>query len=207
MTRYHCGVTDRARSTTMVGVGGPRIVVVPRWGGTPDDDWYPWARRELAGITVELLAMPEPASPTIEAWTATVLEALGDDPYALAQTMLVGHSVGAQAAMRAVARLGDGRAVAKLVAVAGWFAIDAPWPAIQPWIDTPIDPVQVRAGAHEIHVLLSTNDPFSRDYEANAAVWRDQLEAHVEVVAGAGHFNAATEPVVLAHLRQLFAQL
>ena len=191
----------------MVGIGGPRIVIVPRWGGTPDNDWYPWIRRELAGITVELLQMPDPGTPTIAAWTSTVRTALGDDPYALAQTMLVGHSVGAQAAMRAVAQLGDGRAVAKLLCVAGWFAVDAPWPEIRPWMDTPIDDTAVRDGAHSIHVLLSTNDPFTADHQANAAQWTTRLEAEVSVVDGAGHFNGAEEPVVLEHVRRLFAQL
>lgn len=191
----------------MVGVGGPRIVVVPRWGGSPTDDWYPWIRHELAGITVEQLPMPDPGTPTIEAWTHTVVEALGQDPYALAQTLLVGHSVGAQAAMRAVARLGDGRAVAKLVCVAGWFAVDEPWPEIRPWMDTPLDDAAVRDGAHSIHVLLSTNDPFTADHEANAAQWSERMEAEVSVVADAGHFNNVQEPVVLDHVRRLFAQM
>ena len=49
-----------------------RVVVVPRWGGTPSDDWYPWAAAELEqeGVALEALAMPDPAQPEIEAWIA-----------------------------------------------------------------------------------------------------------------------------------------
>jgi hypothetical protein len=200
-------VGERERSTTMVGVGGPRIVVIPRWGGTASDDWYPWLRRELAGISMHVLELPDPQAPTIESWTYGILEALGDDPYALAQTLLVGHSVGAQAALRATAMLAPGRAVANLLAVAGWLSIDEPWPEIQPWIDTPIDADEVAEGAHRIRVLISTNDPYTADHGANADAWRERFEAETVIVDDAAHFNAAQEPIVLHHVRELFAKM
>lgn len=198
---------DRPRSTTLVGVGRPRILVVPRWGATPEDDWYPWLRSELGEGAVEVLLMPDPSRPTLEAWVDTVQRALGEDPYALAQTMLVGHSVGAQAALRALAGLGSGRAVARLVCVAGWFTVDAPWDDLTPWIETPIDDAAVSEGAQRIRVLLSTNDPFTADQETNARAWRERVDAEVVVVPDAGHFNAAREPIVLEHVRELFVQL
>jgi predicted alpha/beta hydrolase family esterase len=198
---------NRPRSRTLVGVGRPRVIVVPRWGGTPSDDWYPWLRAELGEDAVEVLDMPEPGRPTIPAWTEAVSTALGDDPYALAQTMLVGHSVGAQAAMRALAALAPGRSVARLVCVAGWFTVDAPWDDLRPWIETPIDDAAVAEGAQRIRVLLSTNDPYTSDAEANAHAWRERLEAEVVIVPEARHFNAAQEPVVLEQVRELFVQL
>lgn len=200
-------VVERPRSTTLVGVGRPRILVVPRWGATPADDWYPWLRSELGDGAVEVLHMPDPSRPTLEAWVDTVRQALGEDPYALAQTMLVGHSVGAQAALRSLAGLGSGRAVARLVCVAGWFTVDAPWDDLKPWIEAPIDDAAVSEGAHRIRVLLSTNDPFTADHEANARAWRERVDAEVVVVPDAGHFNAAREPAVLEHVRELFVQL
>jgi len=70
-------------------------------------------------------------------------QALGDDPEALAATVLMGHSVGVQAAMRALARLGDGRRVRGLLCVAGWWSVDAPWPALLAWWRT----TRARAGS------------------------------------------------------------
>lgn len=198
---------DRPRSTTLVGVGRPRVVVVPRWGATPDDDWYPWLRDALGEGVVDVLQMPEPGRPTVQAWTRAVTDALGDDPYALAQTMVVGHSVGAQAALRSLAALAPGRAVACLVCVAGWFSVDAPWDDLRPWIETPIADAAVAEGAHRVRVLLSTNDPYTSDHEANARAWRERLDAEVVLVPEARHFNAAREPVVLEQVRELFVQL
>jgi predicted alpha/beta hydrolase family esterase len=191
----------------LVGTTGPRIVVVPRWGGGPNDDWYPWLVSELAGITVDVLNMPSPDAPTIDAWTSAVVEALGDDPYTLARTLLIGHSVGCQAAVRAVAALPPGRSVAHLLGVAGWLWVDTPWDAIVPWLQTPIDPLAVADGAQAIRVLLSTDDPFTADHAANATAWRERFEAEVHLVPDAGHFNAAEQPIVLQHVRELFMQL
>lgn len=198
---------ERPRSTTLVGVGRPRVVVVPRWGATPEDDWYPFIARELGEHAVQILAMPEPSRPTLEAWVPAVSAALGDDPYALAQTLLVGHSVGAQAALRALAALGSGRAVARLLCVAGWFSVDARWDEIRPWIEAPIDDAAVAEGAHRIRVLLSTDDPFTTDHEANARAWADRFDAEVVVVPGARHFDATQAPTVLEQIRELFVQL
>ena len=59
-----------------------RVVVVPRWGGAPSDDWYPWAAAELEeqeGVALEALAMPDPAQPEIEAWIAAVAARLATE--------------------------------------------------------------------------------------------------------------------------------
>lgn len=201
-------MSERPKNATLVGLTGPRIIVVPRWSGTPRDDWYPWLREQLGtAVSTHVLALPDPGTPTVEAWTRGVVDALGDDPYSLARTLLVGHSVGCQAALRAVATLGSGRAVARLLCVAGWFTVDNPWDTILPWMHTPLDDAAVRDGAQKIHVLLSTNDPFTADHQANAGAWRDRLEAEVHVVPDAAHFNASPQPVVLEHVRALFAEL
>jgi uncharacterized protein len=97
-----------------------RIVLVPRWAGTGESDFYPWLR-EHAGVTVTAAPLlPTPGAPEVGPTIDAVLLALGDDPEALAATVIVGHSVGVQAAMRALARLGDGRRVRGLLGVTGW---------------------------------------------------------------------------------------
>jgi len=80
-----------------------RIVLVPRWAGSGESDFYPWLREQV-GVTVTAAPLlPSPGAPEVEPTTEAVLRALGDDPEALAATVLMGHSVGVQAAMRALA--------------------------------------------------------------------------------------------------------
>jgi len=181
-----------------------RIGVVPRWGGSQDDEWYAWMRRELGAHDVRVAALrPSPGAPEIAACVAEIKRVVGADPAALAETVLVGHSVGCQAVLRFLETLEPPARVAGVLCVAGWFWVDEPWETIRPWIDTPLDRARVREAAGTTHVLLSDDDPYTSDHEANARQWRNALGAEVTVVGGGRHFNRAREPEVLAALRGL----
>jgi predicted alpha/beta hydrolase family esterase len=179
-----------------------QAIVVPRWGGTPAHDWYPWIVAERPG-EVRVLELPDPDTPTIDAWPEAIAAVLRERGDSLADTVVVGHSVGCQAVLRALGRLSDDAHVHAVLCVAGWWSVDAPWATIRPWMDPPPDLERVRRIAGSVHVLLSTNDPFTADYEHNARLWREYLDADVAVIDAAKHFNATEEPSVLDALDRL----
>lgn len=176
-----------------------RILLVPRWSGTAASDFYPWLARELAPrLRLEVAPLrPEPGAPQIE---ACLEELAGLDP---ARTLLVGHSVGCQVLMRALARVPDGGRAPALLCVAGWWTVDRPWDTLRPWITTPFDHARTAARCDRIEVLLSDDDPFTSDAEETRRRFIAALGAEVEVVPGRKHFNAAEEPAVLAAIRRL----
>jgi predicted alpha/beta hydrolase family esterase len=186
-----------------------RIVIVPRWAGSPSSDWYPWIRSELArshpALRVDVLELPNRNAPVIEQCVAMLEAELGTDLAALQSTLLVGHSVGCQASMRYLAEQPESAepdATPELVCVAGWWTIDEPWPSIRPWIDTPIALPRVRANTARVTVLLSDDDPFTRDWRSNESTWVQRLDADVRVSVGGRHFNGEQEPAVLDLLLQ-----
>lgn len=186
-----------------------RLVIVPRWSGRPDSDFYPWLTRELAADPerrhepVVALDLPEPGLPKLDTWPPAIAAALGEDRQALADTVVLAHSVGCQATLHALASLPPGSKIAAMVAVAGWWEVDAPWPAIVPWQTQHPDLERVRATLGKLVVLLSDDDPFTSNHLANAALWRNKLGAEIVLVAGARHFNDITAPAVLETLRTL----
>lgn len=188
-----------------------RIAIMPRWSGHGDSDWYPWFRARIAEhpkLPVQMLALDQPSAPTIDGCVASLTAALGDDPRALERTLLIGHSVGCQALLHYLAALPSDApgGPAHLMCVAAWWAVDAPWETIRPWIETPHQLERLRARTQAgVSVVLSDNDPFTADWQANAAQWRDRLDARVESVPGAQHFNGAEEPAVLALVLALLA--
>ncbi|MCB9527205.1 MAG: alpha/beta hydrolase [Myxococcales bacterium] len=177
-----------------------QVVVMPRWAGTPADDWYPWLEGALAEWSgrVRVLELPDRGAPRIERCVAAIEAAVADA--ALGSTLLVGHSVGCQAMLRFLAARPAGVAAAGTVCVAGWWSVDAPWPSIVPWIEAPLAFERVRAAAGRVTVVLSDDDPFTADHAANAALWVERLGAAVRLVPGGRHFNGAVEPAVLAAL-------
>lgn len=193
------------------GAEARRLVIVPRWGGTPASDFYPWLRDQLLRehprrfASVEVLDMPQPQAPVIRAWVDAVAHAIGGDGAAGARTVLMGHSVGFQAVLRALAERPEGRAVQAVLGVAGWFTVDRPWPSLLPWIETPLEEARVRRAARRLRVLISNNDPFTTDSRETERRLVERLGAEVEVLSGALHFNATEEPSVLRALLDLTA--
>lgn len=183
-----------------------RLVLVPRWGGNPGVDFYPWLGRRLAELgwrgEIEPVALRPPDPPDLALTVAAVRQRIAS-PARAARTVVMGHSVGAQAAMRAVAELPDGMAVAGLVLVAGWWQVDEPWPSIQPWMDQPFDVARVVAAARRRVVLLSKNDPFTADWARSRRLFEERIGAEVRVVDGGGHFNGAEEPAALRAVCEL----
>ncbi len=184
-----------------------RLVVVPRWSGTPSSDYYPWLTAKLsdsAAIGPVLIGdMPNPSTPTIEAWPKTLREIAGEDPDVLRETIVMGHSVGAQTVLHFLGSLPEGVHVAAALLVAGWWDVDKPWDSIRPWIAHVHDHDRIKRAAKSIHVLLSDNDPFTSDHGSSAELFRTRLDAHVHLVSGAKHFNGTEEPAVLELLSKI----
>ncbi|MCA9652993.1 MAG: alpha/beta hydrolase [Myxococcales bacterium] len=181
-----------------------RLLIVPRWSGTGDSDFYPWLREQVADAFTDIEAAslrPTPGAPEIAPCVAELRARLSEDRE---RTVLLGHSVGNQVVMRTLAEL-PGPAVAGCLLVAGWYRVDEPWDSIRPWIDAPIDDERVRAMAGPLRVLVSTDDRFTADHEATRAAFESRLGARVRVVEGRDHFNASPQPEVLEELRALLA--
>lgn len=155
---------------------------------------------------VQVCDLPDPGTPRLDTWPPGVARVLGEDPSALADTFVLGHSVGCQAALHAIAGLPDGARIAGMLAVAGWWTVDRPWPTITPWIEQTPDLARVRAACPRISVLLSDDDPFTADHASNAALWRARLAAEVTLAPGAKHFNGSPAPEVLAALGRLVGE-
>lgn len=188
-----------------------RLIVIPRWSGTSQSDWYPWLQHELAGAhrgvfdPVVVADMPHPELPMVDIWVHQVQKLVGSDPLVAAQTVMAADSVGCQAVMRALAAEPSGVRVAGVFFVAGWFRTDAPWDTLWPWIEPAVDTERVRAAVGKTVVVISDNDHHTHDWRGNRQLWEQRLGAQVIVVPGADHFNGQQYPDVLLALLDNFA--
>jgi predicted alpha/beta hydrolase family esterase len=186
-----------------------RVLLLPRYGGRASDDFYPWLGRRLADLgwrgELEVVSLRTPEQPDLVATVTAVRGRLGA-PARAARTVLVGHSVGAQAVLRALAGPPPA-AVAGFVLVAAWWTLDRPGPALRPWIETPLDWTVAAAAAPRRLVLLSTDDPHTADVARTRRLFEDRLSADVRVHDGAKHFGGTDEPAVLAAVGGLLGVL
>ncbi len=181
----------------------PSIFLVPRWSGRSTSDWYPWLIEQVQASwhdrisDVYIFDYPDPDAPDVTETAAALTTAFDRFRTNWTDLVLVGHSVGCQALLRALARSGMTSPARGLVCVAGWWDIDEPWPSIRPWIDRPYDPRRALPASGPCRVLLSDNDPFTRDWQKNRAQWETRLDAEVQIIPGAKHFNSNAQPAVL----------
>ena len=163
-----------------------RVVIIHgNGGGTGHDAWYPWLNAELAklGVTCETPDMPDPVEAKSNIWLPYIKDALHADE----QTILVGHSTGAIAAMRYAEthQLGGSALVGTYYTnlgdegekAAGYFDEPWNWEAIkthQPWV----------------MIFASTDDPYIPISEAHYV--RDKLGAEYHEFTDQEHFGHPT---------------
>lgn len=182
-----------------------KAYLIHGWGGSPEHGWFPWLKKELVsrGWDVQDFSMPDPGEPVIEKWIPFLLEHIAHPD---ADTVIVGHSMGVQAALRYVAELPEGARVGKLVLVAG--PIDtitgmdgsSEDPAIaEPWLTRPIDAEKVKRIVSEIVGIFSDNDrwiPLSQE-----TLLREHFGARTITMHDMHHFSGddgiAEVPMIL----------
>src|SRR3989338_3198510 len=99
-----------------------RVFIIHGWGGSPNEGWFPWLKRELGarGFLVYALNMPHTDTPTIGEWVDYLTEAVGE---ADENTYLVGHSIGCQTILRMAEGLEEDERLGGAVFVACWFTL------------------------------------------------------------------------------------
>ena len=201
----------------------PRLCIVPRWGANQAMEWYDWlCATDVVRDSFSAVIRPDAAdwqAPTVDSWTTALHSACGGDPDALANTWFIAHSVGCQGVVRYLASLPAGVTVARCLLVAGWWELDEPWDSIRPWVYTGepdaapgagasepiIDLARVRAACSDIHTLISDDDPFTSDWQKTRRDWQTRVNARVQVIPGAKHFNGESAPAVRDALIDMIA--
>lgn len=185
----------------------PRVFIIHGWSGSPQEAWLVWLKTELekSDIQVEVLAMPHPDTPEIEAWVGHLSRAVGE---ADENTFFVGHSIGVQAILRYLERLPAGKKVGGMVSVAGWFNLknlsQTDQLIAQPWVETRIDVQRVRQHCSKFVSIFSDDDQVVP--QENLRWFEERLGAKIILEHSQGHFDAATKlPAALQALQEMIA--
>jgi uncharacterized protein len=158
------------------------VVIVHGLSATPQSHWFPWLTEQLApeGVTVTVPAMPDTERPRLDAWLATLAELpIGAD------TVLVGHSLGAITVVRHLLREG-GAPVRGALLLAGFVAPVPGLPEIDHFTDDLPDLDGFAAVAPRRHVIASDDDAVAPPVLTHELAGR--IDAPLEEIAGGGHF-------------------
>lgn len=170
-----------------------RVFIVHGWDGHPNENWFPWLKKELEGEGFEVLVpkLPDPQNPRIYNWVPALAKAVGtlDE-----QTYFVGHSMGCQTIVRYLESLPKNVRVGGAVFVAGFFKRltgleDEPGvpETDRHWLKTPLDLQKVRSHLNKSVAIFSDDDPYVP--LDNQDDYKDKLGSKIIIEHNMAHFN------------------
>lgn len=173
-----------------------RVFIIHGWDGYPEEGIFPWLKKELQnrGFSVFNPAMPEPLRPRIKSWVQYLKEQIGVPDE---NTFLFGHSIGVQTILRYLESLPEDKKVGGVVALAGWvhltdeaFELDEDAKIAKPWLETPLDWINIKSKANKFIGIFSEDDPLVPI--SDMTVFKDNLGAKIIIEHGKGHFSGST---------------
>jgi len=162
-------------------------------GSTPQDNWFPWLKKEvqLLGHIVIAPPFPHPSNPKLEEWLNAV------ESFSFQDAILVGHSLGVPFMLKLL----ETRKAKAAFLVAGFcsplglsldqrvktFLASFHWQKIQ-------------SNCPSFTILNSDNDPYIPLSKAQELA--QNLNSPLTIINKAGHFNQTTLPLLLEKMKE-----
>ncbi len=167
-----------------------KAILIPGNGGArPIDAWFPYAQKELAGLNIEVInkQFPDPLLARAEYWLPFIKQ-LGADE----RTILIGHSSGAEAAMR----YGETNKILGSVLVGACYTdLGDQNEKLSGYYSHPWDWSAIKNNQQWIIQFASTDDPFIPIEEARHV--SEQLQNEYFEYTDRGHFMAPAFPELI----------
>ena len=162
----------------------PKIIIIRGNGNTtPQENWFPYVEKELGGqVEVINKEFPDPDLARASYWLPFI-KTLGADE----QTILVGHSSGAVAAMRFAEKH---KILGSVLVAACYTDLGNEQEKVSGYFDTAWDWPAIRNNQRWLIQFASTNDPYIPIAEARYI--NQQLKTEYHEYADRGHFGADT---------------
>jgi predicted alpha/beta hydrolase family esterase len=168
----------------------PKFILIHGNGGSNSNDvWLPYVEKELTTQGYEVInrSFPDPVKARAEYWLPFITE-LGAD----ANTVLIGHSSGAVAALRYAQ---DHQLLGSVLVSACHTDLGEPSERVSGYYNAPWDWSAIRANQQFTHLYASDTDPYIPITEPRFIA--KQLHAKYFELPGRGHFQDTTFPELI----------
>jgi hypothetical protein len=188
-----------------------RVYIIHGWDGHPQDNWFPWLKRELEhhDFTVFVPQLPKPEEPRIQNWIPVLKEIIKNSDE---QTYFIGHSMGCQAIARYLETLPETTLVGGAIFVAGFFTKlsnleddEIVRGVANEWLKTPLDLKKVRKHLRKSVAIFSDNDPYVP--LDNQEEFRNMLGSEIIIQHEKDHFSEKTGTYELPIVRDILLKM
>ncbi|MDA2922095.1 alpha/beta hydrolase [Patescibacteria group bacterium AH-259-L07] len=179
------------------------VFIIHGWGASPDSNWFPWLKKQLAGrgFIVTVPQMPNTLTPDFDAWLSYIQKIVGKVDN---NTYLVGHSLGVITILRFLESLDKDQRIGGTILVAGFSELPSPvdhllW--LHDFVEKSVNYAKIKERVGKIIVIHSDNDhlvPLE-----SGEILRKLLGAELIVVPHAGHFLVRESPLILKNILKI----
>jgi len=166
--------------------------------GHPEENWFPWLKKELQKVRHPVIVPPFPHAdhPELREWLDFFEQW---KPLLNTETILVGHSLGGAFALRLLEQLKQPIRATFLVAPV-WGVMENKFdPLMTSFISAPYDWRTIRKNAGEIAIIHSDNDPYIALQKTEELA--KNLGVGVTLIKDGGHLNEAAGYTTFEELR------
>lgn len=164
------------------------ILVHGNGGGTGQDQWLPYVKRELEGLGLVVLApdMPDSDLARMNIWVPYLKDDLGADE----NTIIVGHSSGAVAAMRLAE---DTKLLGSVLVGTCYTDLGYESEKVSGYYDAPWQWDKIKENQKWISIFASVDDPYIDISEPRFI--HDQLDCEYHEYVNEGHFGGDKDKI------------
>ncbi len=166
-----------------------RAFIIHGWEGSPESNWFPWAKAELENnnFKVTVPQMPNADFPKQEEWLSFMKESIGEVDE---NTFLIGHSLGVITILRFLESLEGDQKIGGIILVAGFSESLGTISVIENFFTTIVKYEKIKLHCKNIVIINSDNDPYVPIEKGE--ILRDKLAGKFIVFRNAGHLNEGT---------------
>jgi uncharacterized protein len=159
-----------------------KVLIVPGWYQKPENNWYPWLKKELEMKDYSVCVPDLPTNmsdlPDPEKMLDLIYKLIDIDK----NTIVIGHSLSCILAMR----MAEEYRYQKMILVAGWDFNDLTYEHRLFW-KRPINHKKIKENISEIFCIASDNDKYFTQF-TNIEMSK-RLGATSIIITGMGHFT------------------
>lgn len=165
------------------------VYVIHGWTGNPNNDWFPWIKKELEDMDLKVIipVMPDTNNPSCQKWVDHLIKTV-KKPYS--HSFLVGHSLGCIAILRFLETIVEDEKVGGTLLVAG-FGHDLNYEGynneLVSFFDKPILWDKIRKHCNKFVSIHSDNDPWVPIEHSN--IFKEKLAAQTHIEHNMSHFH------------------
>ncbi len=163
-----------------------KIYIIHGYFASVHDHWFPWLHDKMSivhGMNIEILPMPTPETPSVDAWLALIQEEIGVPDK---ETFVIAHSLGCIALLRHLESIKESFSLGGMILVSPFDKPLEVFPNLDAFVDVSLDYARLSRNILQKHVILSDNDMYVPPFVSKALCTK--LDAALLEIPHGGHF-------------------